>query len=83
MYTITSDFKLLGCTNSDSVGNVDDRKSTLGYILCVGSKAISQASNKQPIVSLLIEKVEYVVTTRTTRCQAVLMRRLLKDLWQE
>jgi len=78
-YTTTSDFRLVGYTNSDWVGSVNDRKSTLGYVFYLGSGAISWASKKQPIVSLSTAKAEYVAATTTT-CQAVWMTRMLRDL---
>eukprot|EP00253_Pinus_taeda_P016758 PITA_16758 len=57
----------------------DDRKNTSAYVFHLGSGAISWASKKQPIVSLSIVEVEYVVETTTT-CQTVWMRRVLRDL---
>eukprot|EP00253_Pinus_taeda_P028608 PITA_28608 len=59
--------------------SVDDRKSTSGYVFHLGSRAISWASKKQPIVSLSTSKAKYVTAT-TTACQAVWMRRMLRDL---
>lgn len=56
LYTTTSDFKLVGYTDSDWAGSIDDRKSTSGYIFHMGLRDISWASKKKPIVPLLIEK---------------------------
>eukprot|EP00253_Pinus_taeda_P020674 PITA_20674 len=69
-------------TDSDCAGSVDDKKSTSGYVFHMGSGAISWASKKQPVVSLSTTEVEYVATT-TTACQAVWLRRVLKDLCHE
>ena len=33
--------KLIGYTDSDWAGSIDDRKSTSGYVFCLGSKIIS------------------------------------------
>ena len=52
LYTAISDFRLVGYTDSDWAGTVDDRKSTLGYVFHLGSGAISWAFKKHPIVSL-------------------------------
>ena len=65
IYSSTDDFKLIGYTDSDWAGSVDDRKSTLGYVFHLGSGAISWASKKKPIVYLSTAKVEYVVVTPT------------------
>eukprot|EP00253_Pinus_taeda_P005049 PITA_05049 len=67
---------------SDWVGSVDDRKSTSGYVFHMGSRAISWASKKQPIVALSIVEAEYVAVTAAA-CQAIWMRRMLRSLCQE
>ena len=81
-YSTSEDFKLIGYTNSDYGGSINDRKSTSGYTFHLGIGIVSWASRKQPIVTLSSAKAEYVVATRTT-CQAVWMRRMLKYLFQE
>eukprot|EP00253_Pinus_taeda_P034058 PITA_34058 len=63
-------------------GSVDDRKSTSGYVFHMGSGAISWASKKQPVVSLSIAEAEYVAATAAA-CQAVWLRRVLRDLCHE
>jgi len=40
-YTAINDFKLVGYSDSDWAGSVDDRKSMLGYVFHLGSWAIS------------------------------------------
>ena len=54
----------------------------LGYVFHLGSGAISWASKKQPIVSLSTAEAEYV-TAIAAMCQAVWMRRMLRDLCHE
>eukprot|EP00253_Pinus_taeda_P010100 PITA_10100 len=82
LYTISECSDLVGYTDSDWAGSVDDRKSTFGYVFHMSSGAISWASKKQPIVTLSIAEVEYVAATTTT-CQAVWMRRMLRSLGQK
>eukprot|EP00253_Pinus_taeda_P002386 PITA_02386 len=79
LYIATSDFRLVGYTDSDWASSVDDRKSTSGYVFHLGSEAISRASKKEPIVSLSTLEAEYVAAT-TAVCQAIWMRRMLRDL---
>ena len=51
MYSTSENFKLIGYTNSDNGGNIDDRKSTSGYAFHFGTGVVSWASKKQPIVN--------------------------------
>eukprot|EP00253_Pinus_taeda_P025063 PITA_25063 len=69
-------------TDSDWAGSVDDRKSTSGYVFHMGSGAISWASKKQPVVALSTTEAEYVAAIATA-CQAVWLRRVLRDLSHE
>eukprot|EP00253_Pinus_taeda_P032989 PITA_32989 len=55
------------------------RKSTSGSVFHMGSRAISWASKKQPVVALSTTDGEYVAATAAT-CQAVWLRRVLRDL---
>eukprot|EP00253_Pinus_taeda_P033256 PITA_33256 len=48
----------------------DDRKITSDYVFHMGSRAISWASKKQPIVALSIAEAEYVAST-VAACQAI------------
>jgi len=43
---------LFGFSDSDYVGDLDDRKSTSGYAFMLGSGVVSWSSQKQPIVTL-------------------------------
>ena len=78
LYHTSEHSDLVGYTDSDWAGSVDDRKSTSGYIFHMGSGAISWASKKQSIVALSTAEAEYAAA-----CQAVWMRRMLKSLGQE
>eukprot|EP00253_Pinus_taeda_P018945 PITA_18945 len=82
LYTASKCSYLLGYTDSDWAGSVDDRKSTSGYVFHMGSGAISWASKKQPIVALSTAEAKYVTAT-VVACQAVWMRWMLRSLCQE
>ena len=82
LYTTSENFELIGYTNSDWAGSVNDRKSTSSYVFHMGSGAISWASKKQPSVALSTTEAEYVAATAAA-CQAVWIRRMLRILCQE
>ena len=69
-FSRSNDFKLIGYTNSDCVGCIDDRKSTSDYVFHFGLEIVSWASKKQPIATLSSAEVEYVAATSAS-CQAI------------
>ena len=79
MYASTEKKDLIGFTDSDFAGSLDDRKSTSGYVFHLGSGVIAWASKKQPIVTLSLGEAEYVAAT-STACQVVWLRRVLDGL---
>ena len=70
---------LVGFTDNDWAGSLDDRKSTSGYIFCLGSNVISWSSKKQKMVALSSAEAEYIAATDAA-CEAIWLRRLLSDL---
>ena len=79
IYSRTDDYRLVGYSDSDWCGNVDDRKSTSGYVFFMGSTAFSWLSKKQPIVTLSTCEAEYVAASWSV-CHAVWLRNLLSKL---
>ncbi|KAL0457719.1 UNVERIFIED_CONTAM: Retrovirus-related Pol polyprotein from transposon RE1 [Sesamum latifolium] len=79
-YTSSNDVCLKGYCYSDYASDVDDRKSTTGFVFYFGENAISWCSKKQPIVTLSTCDSEYVATTAGT-CHAIWLRRLLSKLY--
>jgi len=47
--------------------NMDDCKSTLGYVFLLGNGAINLNSKKQTFVVMLSTKAKYMATSQTTR----------------
>lgn len=70
---------LIAYTDSDFVGDLDDRKSTSGYVLLLGSGAVSWMSKKQPVVILSTTEAEYIADA-SCACQSVWLRRILEKL---
>ncbi|GKU95895.1 hypothetical protein SLEP1_g9193 [Rubroshorea leprosula] len=70
---------LVGFTDSDYAGDLDDRKSTSGFVFMLRSSAISWSSKKQPIVTLSTTEAEYVAATSCAH-QAIWLRRIMEEL---
>ncbi|XP_055822052.1 secreted RxLR effector protein 161-like [Solanum dulcamara] len=70
---------LMGFTDSDYVGDRDDRKSNSGFLFMWGSNAVSWSSKKQPIVTLSIIEQKFVTAT-SCACQAIWLRKLLEEV---
>ncbi|XP_070034405.1 uncharacterized mitochondrial protein AtMg00810-like [Nicotiana tomentosiformis] len=78
-YSSSNDFNLMGFCGSDYVRDIDDRKSTTGFVFFLGDSVISWSSKKQSIVTLSTCEAEYIAATSCT-CYAIWLRRLLKEL---
>ena len=60
LYKKENDNNLVGFIDSDWAGSLDERKSTSGYIFCLGSKVIAWSSKKQKTVALSSAEAEYI-----------------------
>ena len=74
--------QLVGYTDADWAGNATDLGSTSGYAFSLGSAAIAWSSKKQPTVTLSSTEAEYRGVVVAT-CEAIWLKRLLKDLQEE
>jgi hypothetical protein len=70
---------MLAFTDSDYAGDVDDRKSTSGYVFLMSSGAVSWCSKKQSIVTLSTTEAEFVAAAVCV-CQGIWMKRILEEL---
>ncbi|CAJ2662180.1 unnamed protein product [Trifolium pratense] len=68
--------ELVGWSNSDYAGDIDDRRSTSGYVFMIGTKAVSWSSKKQPIVTLSTAEAEFIAAAGSA-CQGVWLSRIL------
>jgi hypothetical protein len=81
-YTNHLNVELTGYSDSDWVGDPDDRKSTTSYAFSIGSGVVSWSSKKQPTISLSSTEAEYKALCSAT-CEAIWLRRILEDVGQK
>lgn len=70
---------LVGYTDSDFAGDLDDRKSTSGYVFTLGGAAVSWKSKKQSSVSLSSTEAEYIGCSEAIR-EGIWLRRLYHEM---
>jgi hypothetical protein len=68
--------RLIGYSDSDLGGDIDERKSTTGVLFFLGEKVVTWQSQKQKTVALSTCEAEYMAGA----CQAVWLTRLLRDI---
>ena len=78
-YTRSREFKLVGYSDSDWGGSIDDLKSTSGYCFSLGSGVFSWNSKKQETVAQSTAEAEFVAATAAVN-QALWLRKILSDL---
>ncbi|XP_040863463.1 secreted RxLR effector protein 161-like [Glycine max] len=60
IYRRGNEATLIAYLDSDYAGDVNDRRSTLGYVFVLGSGAVSWSSKKQPVVTLSTTEAEFI-----------------------
>ena len=73
--------KCKGYVDSDLAGDVNTRKSTIGYVYTLGGTAVSWVSRLQKIVALSTTEAEYVVMTEVGK-EMVWLQGFLEELGQ-
>jgi len=61
------ELKLEGYVDSDFAGEVDHKRSTIGYVFTFGSTAISWVSQLQKIPTISTTEAEYVAMTEASK----------------
>ena len=79
LYKRETDSEISGYSDADWAGDLNDRKSTSGYLFKLGSAAISWKSKKQTSVALSTAEAEYMALSAATQ-EAMWLRRLLTEL---
>ena len=78
-YSSSKNFNLVGYSDSDWGGDINDRKSTSGFLFYVGETAFTWSLKKQSIVTLSTCEAEYVAAAACV-CHAIWIRKLLKTM---
>lgn len=79
LYTTDGPDSITGYTDADWAGDVDDRKSTSGYIFSLSGGAVSWRSQKQKCIALSSAEAEYVAMTSAAQ-ESVWLRQLMSEL---
>ena len=74
-----SDLQLEGYTDADWAGDLDERRSTSGFVFLLGNGAISWSSKKQTCIALSTMEAEFVAFS-TAAQEAVWLRNFLDHL---
>lgn len=82
LFTVVEKSRLIGYTDSDWAGCLDDMKSTTSYVFSLGSGICSWASKKQNVVAQSTAEAEYIVAAKAAS-QAVWLRRILEDIGEK
>jgi len=69
-YKKEGDEELTVYTDSDYPGDLDERKSTSGYVFLLSSAAVSWSAKKQPVVCLSTTEAEFIAAAAYA-CQAI------------
>ncbi|XP_074293025.1 secreted RxLR effector protein 161-like [Silene latifolia] len=73
------DLSLIGYSDADWGGDLDESKSTSGYAFILGGGAISWCSKKQECIALSTMEAEYIAVSLAVQ-EAMWLRSFLQDL---
>ncbi len=79
LYTKDGSSSIIGYTDSDWVGDVNDRKSTSGYMFLLSGGPISWRSQQQKCVALSTAEAEYIAMANTAQ-ESVWLKQLMAEL---
>ena len=82
LYGKSNSNNCVGFSDADWGGDLDDRKSTSGYMFQVGGTAISWRSKKQTCVALSTAEAEYIALASAAQ-ESLWLQQLLVDLKNE
>jgi hypothetical protein len=70
---------VVGYCDADWAGDLEDKKSTTGFIFMMGGGATSWSSKRPPTIALSTTEAEYMASTQATK-EAIWMTKLMKEL---
>ena len=73
---------LIGYSDSDWGGGVDDSRSTSGYLFCLGTSCFSWSSRKQQTTAQSTAEAEYIAAASAVN-QVIWLRKMMKDMGHE
>lgn len=79
LYSRDSPIECCSFSDNDWAGDLNDRKSTSGYVFQVGGASVSWKCCKQACVALSTAEVEYMALSSAAQ-EAIWMRQLLSEL---
>ncbi|XP_057452007.1 secreted RxLR effector protein 161-like [Lotus japonicus] len=79
LYSSKGDGKMIAFSDSDYAGDLDDRRSTSGYVFLLGTGSVAWISKKQAVVSLSTTEAEFI-SAALCACQCIWLRRILVTL---
>ena len=79
LYNLKDQKDLIGYSDADWAGDINDRKSTSGYVFQISGGAVSWRSKKQSCVALSTAEAEYMALASATQ-EAMWMKQLIADL---
>ncbi|GAU17221.1 hypothetical protein TSUD_324240 [Trifolium subterraneum] len=74
--------KSIAYTDSSWCGDIEDRKSTAGYVFLLGGAPIAWSSKKESMVALSSCEAEYIATSLCA-CQAIWLANLIEEIMGE
>jgi hypothetical protein len=74
--------RLHGYVDADWASDVNDRKSTSGFVFMLAGGAISWSSKKQPSVALSSTEAEYIAGAHATK-EAIWLKNLVSEIWKD
>ena len=79
LFPSSNDLLIRAYCDADWTGDVEERRSTTGYVFFLGVGAISWNCRKQPTIALSTTEAEYMATSQCTK-EAMWIRKLLEDV---
>jgi len=70
---------VIGYCDADWAGDLEDRRSTIGFVFMMGGGATSWSNKQQPTIALSTTEAEYMASTQATK-EAICMINLMKEL---